>query len=806
VRPIRLVAEGFGALRDRVELDLDGIDFFVLVGPTGSGKSTVIDAICFALYGSIPRYTDERQVGNALSLGASEARVELVFRCAEQQYRIVRVVSRGKRSPTSKVQLDRLGADGAPETTLAARPSEVKEHIGAILGLTFDQFTKCVVLPQGAFATLLHETGAKRNDLLLRLLDLRVYERIAQLAGARAGARERDLEVAQRTLAQLGVVDDAALEVAATRAAALATLHGDATTVAGDDDAFAARLRDLRRELEQIAAAVAALDAVDVPPALRTHVADRAAATEALEAATKAVAQSHDEVERLTAALDPAHSAVALQRAIDAHDRCARAATELDAARARLAAADGALAQAATALDRAGTEVLAAEAAHDELRRRHTARDLARHLVAGEPCPVCQQPVARVPERAAPRQLGTAERAVRSARESQARAAAAHAAADREHAAATELMSSRSAVLDESRVALGSEPFDASARAALAERLAAAVELESALARARDSETQARHAETKARNRLASLNTDLQRYATEFHNQRDALARAQLPIPAPSDDLAAGWEALASWSLAHREEIAARAKDTDAAIDECARDRAALITPLRARAEELGVELPRRATVPEAGAQIRDAATEARLGHQRLTEAREQAAALRADVERAGAEATVARALHRHLGATQFEPWLVRRALEELAARAAARLLELSGGRYALGIDDRNEFDVVDHANAGDTRPVRSLSGGETFQASLALALALAEQVAELSPHGATALESMFLDEGFGTLDPDALDIVAGTIEHLGAGDRMIGIVTHVRELAERVPVRYRVHNDGRTSTIERER
>jgi exonuclease SbcC len=99
---------------------------------------------------------------------------------------------------------------------------------------------------------------------------------------------------------------------------------------------------------------------------------------------------------------------------------------------------------------------------------------------------------------------------------------------------------------------------------------------------------------------------------------------------------------------------------------------------------------------------------------------------------------------------------------------------------------------------------VRTLSGGETFQASLALALALADQLADLAADGAARLESIFLDEGFGSLDLDTLETVAATIENLGAGDRTVGIVTHVRDLAERMPVQLVVAKGPKTATVER--
>jgi exonuclease SbcC len=86
----------------------------------------------------------------------------------------------------------------------------------------------------------------------------------------------------------------------------------------------------------------------------------------------------------------------------------------------------------------------------------------------------------------------------------------------------------------------------------------------------------------------------------------------------------------------------------------------------------------------------------------------------------------------------------------------------------------------------------------------LALALALADELAGFAADGTTRLESVFIDEGFGTLDAETLEAVAATIENLGADDRMVGIVTHVPELAARMPVQFRVHKGARTSTVER--
>jgi exonuclease SbcC len=140
-----------------------------------------------------------------------------------------------------------------------------------------------------------------------------------------------------------------------------------------------------------------------------------------------------------------------------------------------------------------------------------------------------------------------------------------------------------------------------------------------------------------------------------------------------------------------------------------------------------------------------------------------------------------------------------------LVDAASARFLELSAGRFSFAFTEgARDLLVVDHGQGDERRSVRTLSGGETFQGSLALALALSDELADAAAGRGARLESIFLDEGFGTLDADSLDTVAATIEALAGGGRMVGIVTHVRELAERVPVRYVVRKGPRSATVER--
>ncbi|MSQ42486.1 MAG: hypothetical protein EXR65_05565, partial [Dehalococcoidia bacterium] len=193
--------------------------------------------------------------------------------------------------------------------------------------------------------------------------------------------------------------------------------------------------------------------------------------------------------------------------------------------------------------------------------------------------------------------------------------------------------------------------------------------------------------------------------------------------------------------------------------------------------------------------------------HARLDRARtevEEAARTRqqaAQLERSGA---IARALEQDLHGDRFIAYIQREALQLLAADASQRLRQLSNGRYRLVIEDRdNEFAVVDGLNGDEQRSVKTLSGGETFLASLALSLALSERLPELAgTGGAVSLESLFLDEGFGSLDAESLEVAIDGLEALAGGQRMVGVISHVPQLAERLADRIEVERGDLTSRI----
>ncbi|WP_373486193.1 SbcC/MukB-like Walker B domain-containing protein [Acetobacterium malicum] len=125
--------------------------------------------------------------------------------------------------------------------------------------------------------------------------------------------------------------------------------------------------------------------------------------------------------------------------------------------------------------------------------------------------------------------------------------------------------------------------------------------------------------------------------------------------------------------------------------------------------------------------------------------------------------------------------------LKYISVEASKRLTDISNGNYGLEADDEGKFIIRDYKNGGAARDASTLSGGETFLASLSLALALS---AEIQLKGRAPLEFFFLDEGFGSLHEDALEVVMNSIEMLHNDRLKVGIISHVESIKNRMPVK----------------
>ena len=137
--------------------------------------------------------------------------------------------------------------------------------------------------------------------------------------------------------------------------------------------------------------------------------------------------------------------------------------------------------------------------------------------------------------------------------------------------------------------------------------------------------------------------------------------------------------------------------------------------------------------------------------------------------------------------------------LKELCHTANVRFMKLTKNSLSLDIDDNNTFWVIDYLNGGKKRLLKTLSGGQTFQASLCLALALAEKVKALNQADQSFF---FLDEGFGALDKNALRVVFETLKSLRHENRIVGIISHVEELQQEIGVYAKVELDAERGSL----
>lgn len=141
----------------------------------------------------------------------------------------------------------------------------------------------------------------------------------------------------------------------------------------------------------------------------------------------------------------------------------------------------------------------------------------------------------------------------------------------------------------------------------------------------------------------------------------------------------------------------------------------------------------------------------------------------------------------------ELETYIQMTYFDRILRRANLRLLTMSSGQYELKRREQEdnkrekvglELNVIDHYN-GSERSVKTLSGGESFQASLSLALGLSDEIQ--SHTGGIRLDAMFVDEGFGSLDEEALNQAIRALQGLTEGKRMVGIISHVTELKDRI-------------------
>lgn len=651
-------------------------------------------------------------------------------------------------------------------------------------------------------------------------------------------AEDRDA-AAQRALATLGVTDAELPEVTSLRARA-GEVREEAGALAGlvdeaqQQERDRARLQDLVETATRATAQAAALgeQLEGLPDRTRRLRAELDAASEAsvrldtVRARESDLAELLAEAERLPGLeQEAARTREAEQAAVDAHQSARE--TVLDLRARRLAG---------------------------------MAAELAGELTDGAPCAVCGSTTHPDPATAG-HPVGEAEEQAATDAEHQAEQRR-HAAAAARHEAEASLAAVRERLGEHTAESLRSELTGvreelvaASESAARKEELEAAVraaesEHEDLTARRTEAEKRATAAEEQRRalaeqveQRTARLEEAAAGFAdvgarrghlTELASALEALADARSELHAARVRLQEQEEAAVAAArkaefadvdearaaarsgerIAELERLLAEAEQAEAAA------RAVLAEPELADVrpdDVVDVESARQAAEEARAAAERDAATlqacTQRAGDlDALGEQLGQALCELAPVEEEYAElealADVVNGRGQNTRRMSLRSYVLAARLEEVALAATARLRSMSHGRYSFVHSDdpgrRNTrgglgLDVLDDYS-GLVRSAKTLSGGESFLASLSLALGLADVVA--AETGGALLDTLFVDEGFGTLDGETLDVVMDVLDDLRAGGRVVGLVSHVEELRQRIPTRLRVRKGRGGSTL----
>jgi exonuclease SbcC len=246
MRPIHLEVEGFTCYRERQQpLDFSELSLFAIAGPTGAGKSSILDTMLYALYGQVPRL-GKQGITEVISHGRDALSVCLDFEAQGVRYRVTRRVKRrGKGSPQTLATL--ADVTQGPEKPIADGVRPVNEAVLKVLGLGYDDFIQTVILPQGDFARFLRAEPKGQREILQHLLRHEVFERMRDAAED----RRRDMDARLHGLdGQLAMCADATEEALAAREAELAKAQTRLTTALSAKDTAEAEVQEVRRQRE----------------------------------------------------------------------------------------------------------------------------------------------------------------------------------------------------------------------------------------------------------------------------------------------------------------------------------------------------------------------------------------------------------------------------------------------------------------------------------------------------------------------------------------------------------------------------
>lgn len=877
MKPITIEFTCFGPYMERQFVDFTELEqsgLFLICGETGAGKTTILDAMCVALYGKASGAARGELADMRCKLAGRDdvTRVEFVFDNGGRRYKFLRSLRRIRTRNQEEVKYDEeqqcmelLGGEWKPFLA-NAKKSEANARAEDIIGLTYDQFRQVIILPQGQFERLLTSKSDEKEEILTKLFHAERWGQAVQAMYERVSARDAALrersnqitarleeygctgldELAQketegavqlqelkqqaeaagaavgeqRKRQEQALLDSQEFGELARREKALSALQARTAAVEEREKllALAGEAEKLRPVHEAYVYAKTALQAAQTAAASAGEKMDDAAAQ--AEAARKA-RQAHeagregyDESKSRLVLLENARTLYAMlaekrrqrdevlalhQKKVDANDKAERAFEKAD-----------------TAWQQAMEQQKTARSAYQNGQTAYLqgiGGILAQKLVQGEPCPVCGSREHPAPAAVQEGHITDSELDALARAESQANEAEVNARKARGEAEQVKNLAAKALTEAFSELSAANAACE-SAEAGKLEGVDTPDELEKEIAAVSDAIAAFERAESDTAAALQAAQTTEKLAKAEAERLQKELEKAQ----SDESGKAAAWHsALEASSLADEAQFTAACIEPEERQNwqrECTEFRTELKSAAAA-AEEKRAALEGR-TAPDMGAvaaAVKEAeAKEKSLNSQIAVEEEKLAAMHRTmedltgrkqtlDAERVAVDRDMefARRLRGSAG-VGLQRYVLGVRFAAVTAEANRLLETVYGGRYRLYRTDEAsgrthkkglELEVYDN-DQNQRRSVNTLSGGEKFLVSLSLAIGLSAVVR--AGGGGVHMEAMFVDEGFGSLDDNAVDDAVSILQSIRqSSGAVVGVISHVGRLEETIPAKLEV-------------